>query len=154
MLMTADIFLLINYFSQILWLSVVASIAALLWLRKSKWVFYLFRSDLLTSLCFSHFRPDLPRPIKVNLAIPIIFIVLCVILVMLPSIDEPMNLVYGILITLTGIPFYYLGIKWKNRPAVLGNSSKSVERFCQLLFNTLFVDAQEKENWIFFFTFD
>lgn len=36
MLMTADIFLLINYFSQILWLSVVASIAALLWLRKTQ----------------------------------------------------------------------------------------------------------------------
>lgn len=36
MLLTADILLLINYFSQILWLSVIASIAALLWLRKTK----------------------------------------------------------------------------------------------------------------------
>lgn len=36
MLFTSDVFLLINYFSQILWLSVVASIAALLWLRKTK----------------------------------------------------------------------------------------------------------------------
>lgn len=35
MLLTADILLLINYFSQILWLSVVASIAALLWMRKT-----------------------------------------------------------------------------------------------------------------------
>lgn len=95
-------------------------------------------------------RPDLPRPIKVNLAIPIIFIVLCVILVMLPSIKEPMNLVYGILITLTGVPFYYLAIKWKNKPACLGNSSKGFERFCQLMFNTLFVDGDDKENWIFY----
>lgn len=81
-----------------------------------------------------------------NLAIPIIFIILCVVLVMLPSLEAPMNLVYGILITLTGVPFYYLGIKWKNKPAVLGNTSKSVERFCQLMFNTLFVDGEEKEN--------
>lgn len=36
MLFTSNVFLLINYFSQILWLSVVASIAALLWLRKTK----------------------------------------------------------------------------------------------------------------------
>lgn len=81
-----------------------------------------------------------------NLAIPIIFIVLCVILVMLPSIDAPMNLVYGILITLTGVPFYYLGIKWKNKPEFLGKSSKGFERFCQLIFMTLFVDGEEKEN--------
>lgn len=39
MLFTSNVFLLINYFSQILWLSVVASIAALLWLRKTKWDF-------------------------------------------------------------------------------------------------------------------
>lgn len=39
MLFTSNVFLLINYFSQILWLSVVASIAALLWLRVSKLVF-------------------------------------------------------------------------------------------------------------------
>lgn len=36
MLFTSNVFTLINYFSQILWLSVVASIAALLWLRKTK----------------------------------------------------------------------------------------------------------------------
>lgn len=70
---------------------------------------------------------------------------------MLPSLKAPMNLVYGILITLTGVPFYYLGIKWKNKPAFLGNSSKGFERFCQLMFNTLFVDGQEKENWIFYY---
>lgn len=38
MLLSSDIFELINYFSQILWLSIVASILALLWLRKTKYV--------------------------------------------------------------------------------------------------------------------
>lgn len=99
-----------------------------------------------SQLIFINYRPDLPRPIKVNLSIPIIFIVLCVVLVMLPSIKEPMNLVYGILITLTGVPFYYLGIKWENKPACLGRVSKGFERFCQLMFSTLFVESQEKQN--------
>lgn len=36
MLFVSDVYILINYFSQILWLSVAASIAGLLWLRKSK----------------------------------------------------------------------------------------------------------------------
>lgn len=104
-----------------------------------------FQMIFFYKMCLA-FRPDLPRPIKVNLAIPIIFCVLCVVLVMLPSIKKPMNLVYGILMTLTGVPFYYLGIKWKNKPTCLGNASKGFERFCQVMFNTVFVDSQEKEN--------
>lgn len=124
MLLTSDIFILINYFSQILWLSVVASIAALLWLRKT--------------------QPDLPRPIRVNLLIPVTFIVLCVILVLLPSLEQPLHLFVGILITLAGIPVYYACIKWKKKPATYGKLSKAIERFCQILFSTVFVDENEK----------
>lgn len=122
MLLTADIFLLINYFSQILWLSVVASIAALLWLRKT--------------------QPDLPRPIKVNLALPVIFIVLCMILVLLPCLEQPLNLVVGILITLSGVPVYYACIRWRNKPKWYGRVSHGCERFCQLMFNTIFLEEK------------
>lgn len=124
MLFTSNILLLINYFSQILWLSVVASIAALLWLRRT--------------------QPDLPRPIRVNLIIPVIFIILCVVLVLLPSIEEPMNLVVGLLMTFSGVPVYYACIKWKSKPAAIGRSSKLFERFCQIMFNAVFVDEVEK----------
>lgn len=128
MLFTSNIFALINYFSQILWLSVVASIAALLWLRRT--------------------QPDLPRPIRVNLIIPVIFIILCVILVLLPSIQEPMNLIVGFLVTLSGVPVYYACIKWKSKPAAIGRFSKSIETFCQIIFNAVFVDEVEKAVWI------
>lgn len=128
MLFTSNIFLLINYFSQILWLSVVASIAALLWLRRS--------------------QPNLPRPIRVNLIIPVIFIILCVGLVLLPSIEAPANLIIGCLVTLSGVPVYYACIKWKSKPAVIGRSSKLIERFCQIMFNAVFVDEVEKAVWI------
>lgn len=121
MLLTADVYILINYISQILWLSVAASIAGLLWMRKTK--------------------PDLPRPIKVHLALPIIFVVCCVVLVLLPSFSEPMNLIIGVGITLCGIPFYYACIKWKNKPKVYGMVSKGMVTFCQAMFNTVFVES-------------
>lgn len=92
-------------------------------------------------LCY---RPDLPRPIKVHLSLPITFIVLCIILVLLPSIEKPLNLVVGALITLAGVPVYYACIEWKNKPDIYGRISKAFERFCQLMFNTVFVDATEK----------
>lgn len=127
MLFTSNIFLLINYFSQILWLSVVASIAALLWLR--------------------HTQPDLPRPIRVNLIIPVIFIVLCVVLVLLPSIQSPANLIVGFFVTLSGVPVYYLCIKWKSKPTAIGRFSRLLEKCCQIMFNTVFVDEVEKAVW-------
>ena len=92
------------------------------------------------------FRPDLPRPIKVNLALPILFIVFCVTLVLLPSLKEPMQLIFGILITLSGVPVYLLCIKWKNKPALYGRISHGFERFCQIMFNTVFVDELLKEQ--------
>lgn len=125
MLFTSDIFLLINYFSQILWLSVAACVGALLWLRKT--------------------QPDLPRPIKVNCLIPIIFIVVCVTLVLLPSLEDPTALFIQILITLSGVPIYFACIKWKSKPAFYGKISHAIERFCQMMFLTVFVDDEKAD---------
>lgn len=71
MLVSSDVFVLIDYFSQILWLSVAASIAGLLWLRYK--------------------RPDANRPVKVNLAIPIIFLLCCIFLTVVPIVKKPVN---------------------------------------------------------------
>lgn len=90
------------------------------------------------------FRPDMPRPIRVNLCIPVTFIVLCVVLVLLPSLEEPENLLIGILIIIAGIPVYYVGVYWKNKPACYNRFSRSIERFCQIMFSTMFVDQEEK----------
>lgn len=82
MLLTSNVFQLINYFSQILWLSVAASVAGMLWLRYK--------------------QPDMPRPIKVNLILPIMFLIACLFLVCLPVFLQPMYTLIGILITLSG----------------------------------------------------
>lgn len=94
---------------------------------------------------FFLFRPDLPRPIRVNLIIPVVFIVLCMILVLLPSLKSPENLIVGILITAAGIPVYYVGVYWKNKPACYQRLSLGIERFCQIMFSTIFVDQEEKD---------
>lgn len=83
MLLVSDVFELINYFSQILWFSVAASIAGMLWLRYKE--------------------PEMPRPIKVNLAIPILFLICCAFLVIFPIPEKPWHAVIGIAITLSGI---------------------------------------------------
>lgn len=82
MLLISDAYVLINYYGQILWLSVAASIAGMLWLR--------------------HKHPDAPRPIRVNTAIPVIFLLCCIFLVVFPIPTQPWNTVIGAAITLSG----------------------------------------------------
>lgn len=82
MLLISDVFVLINYYGQILWFSTAACIAGMLWLR--------------------HKQPNLPRPIRVNTIIPIVFLACCVFLILFPIPTQPWNTVIGIVITLTG----------------------------------------------------
>lgn len=91
-----DIIFLINCLSFVLWLSIGAAIAALLWLRRS--------------------RPNLKRPIRVHTALPITFLAGCTYLVVVPMITEPISTGMGILMTLSGILVYLVGIVWKNKP--------------------------------------
>lgn len=65
------------------------------------------------------------------------------ILVLLPSLEAPENLVAGIVITLLGIPVYYLGIAVRNNKCY-NRVSQGVVTFCQIFFTTLFVDEEEK----------
>lgn len=67
----SDVFVLINYFSQVLWVSVGACIAGLLYMRRTK--------------------PDMRRPIKVHLAVPVIFLLCVLFLVVASTIKEPLN---------------------------------------------------------------
>ena len=64
-----DIFFLINCLSFALWLTIGGAVAALLWLR------------------YSH--PHLARPIKVHLALPVVVLIGCVYLVVVPVVKEP-----------------------------------------------------------------
>lgn len=90
----------------------------------------------------SLYRPDLPRPIRVNIIIPIVFLIICMALVLVPSYYEPANLGINVAITLSGVPFYFLCVKWKNKPKKYQLASRGVERFCQILFQSIFIDEE------------
>merc|ERR1712223_977162 len=91
-----DIYVLINYASFVESSFILISIASLLFLR---WK-----------------QPDMPRPIRVTIVIPIAFFVICSFLVLLPFYVEPLVIGNGLLVTAIGIPVYLVGVYWKNKP--------------------------------------
>ncbi|CAC5385617.1 SLC7A5 [Mytilus coruscus] len=102
MLITDDVFFLINYMSFVQWLSVGMSIAALLYLRYA--------------------RPEMYRPIKFNLVIPITFLLCVIFLLVVPLYAATEQTGMALLMVLSGLPVYVLGVKWKSKP-------KSVRQF-------------------------
>lgn len=61
-------------------------------------------------------RPNMDRPIKVPLWIPIVFVAVCAFLVLVPCYERPYEVGMGTLITLSGVPAYFAGVAWKDKP--------------------------------------
>ncbi|KAJ9584219.1 hypothetical protein L9F63_021424, partial [Diploptera punctata] len=123
MLVSVDVFVLINYFSMVLWLSVAASIVGLLWLR--------------------HKKPDLERPIKVNLALPYLFLASCLCLVAIPTISEPLTTLVGLIVTLTGVPIYYIFIKWDATAGYFSQVHHAVSEKLQVALEVVSPEAED-----------
>ncbi|XP_064817654.1 asc-type amino acid transporter 1-like, partial [Oncorhynchus masou masou] len=87
---------LINYVSFINFLSYGVTIAGLLYYR---WK-----------------RPNLLRPIKVSVLVPISYLVFWAVLLGFSLYSEPVVCGMGIVIMLTGVPVYFVGVHWKNKP--------------------------------------
>ncbi|RWS25117.1 Large neutral amino acids transporter small subunit 2-like protein, partial [Leptotrombidium deliense] len=125
-LTTTKVYVLINYTSFIESLFVTLSVASLLWLRVS--------------------QPSLKRPIKfvneqVNMALPIIFFVVCTFLVILPFYEKPLETGVGLIITLTGVPVYFCTIYWKTKPKMY---RQFIDYFTQLTQKLLYCVEAEK----------
>jgi solute carrier family 7 L-type amino acid transporter-like protein len=91
-----DIYALINYVGFATWLAIGLAVVCLPYLR---WK-----------------QPDLPRPIKVNLIWPIIYILASIFITVVPMFADPVGTGYGCLIILTGVPVYFIFIAWKRKP--------------------------------------
>lgn len=96
MLCTTDIHKLITYCTIVETFFITLSVTGLLYMR---WK-----------------RPDIKRPIKTNIAIPVLFVLLCVFLMALPCVEAPFEVGMGVLITASGIPAYYAGVCWQDKP--------------------------------------
>uniref|UniRef100_A0AAY4EGP0 Solute carrier family 7 member 5 n=1 Tax=Denticeps clupeoides TaxID=299321 RepID=A0AAY4EGP0_9TELE len=91
--LSKDIFSVINLFSFFTWVCVGMAIAGMLWLRWTK--------------------PELHRPIKICVLVPLTFVLGCAFMVIVSFWAAPFECLIGTGIILTGIPFYLLGYKWQ-----------------------------------------
>lgn len=48
--------------------------------------------------------------------VPIVFVIICAFLIIVPIYVAPYEVGMGVLITVIGIPFYYVGVVWKSKP--------------------------------------
>ncbi|XP_045844971.1 asc-type amino acid transporter 1 isoform X1 [Meles meles] len=95
-MLVGDTYTLINYVSFINYLCYGVTILGLLVLR---WR-----------------RPALHRPIKVNLLVPVAYLVFWAFLLVFSFISEPMVCGVGMIIILTGVPVFFLGVFWRSKP--------------------------------------
>ncbi|XP_045784592.1 Y+L amino acid transporter 2-like isoform X1 [Maniola jurtina] len=86
-------------------------------------------------------RPVLVRPIKVSLWMPIVFVTTCLILLVVPIVSEPVAVVAGALMTLAGVPVYYLLVQ--SKPKVVRDISVKFTHVCQKLFMSAVEDKEE-----------
>jgi len=114
-LFVEDIFMLINFYSFMYWLTVGLSIVGQIYLR--------FK------------RPEMPRPIKFSLIWPYMFTIICIFLVGVPYFTETIDSLIGTLILATGFPVYFFFFcnDGKHVPACIRNVSRNVTVFLQKL---------------------
>ena len=61
-------------------------------------------------------QPNLPRPIRVPLVFPIVYLIATVFVTAVPMYASPVETGYGILMILSSVPVYLVFIAWKNKP--------------------------------------
>ncbi|XP_024137353.1 asc-type amino acid transporter 1 [Oryzias melastigma] len=109
---------LINYVSFINYLSYGVTIAGLLYYRWKK--------------------PNLYRPIRVNLLVPVSYLMFWALLLGFSLYSEPVVCGVGLVIMLTGVPVYFLGVHWKEKPkciySMIEKATLVGQRLCFVVF--------------------
>ncbi|ERE87835.1 cystine/glutamate transporter [Cricetulus griseus] len=119
MLFSGDLYSLLNFLSFARWLFMGLAVAGLIYLRYK--------------------RPDMHRPFKVPLFIPALFSFTCLFMVVLSLYSDPFSTGVGFLITLTGVPAYYLFIVWDKKP----------KWFRQLSVEKYFIEIKQEPTTLF-----
>ncbi|XP_075432484.1 asc-type amino acid transporter 1 isoform X2 [Ascaphus truei] len=103
-MLVGDTYTLINYVSFINYLCYGVTIMGLIVLRWKK--------------------PKMFRPIKVNLIVPITYLIFWAFLLIFSFYSEPVVCGVGLIIILTGVPVFFLAVYWRKKP-------KCIDRFIE-----------------------
>ncbi|XP_043530027.1 cystine/glutamate transporter [Chiloscyllium plagiosum] len=123
MLFVGDIYSLLNFLSFVRWLFIGLAVTGLIYLRYK--------------------RPDMPRPFKVPLFIPAFFAFTCLFIVALSLYSDPINTGIGFIITLTGIPAYYLFVVWDKKPKSFKKLMYLMTRTAQIILQVVPPEKQD-----------
>jgi len=84
-------------------------------------------------------RDDLHLPLRLPLVIPIGFLAFFLLVLVLPFTlpDKRLGIGMSFIIILSGVPFYYLFVWWKNKPKIFNKMDHAALVFCQKLFDCL-----------------
>ncbi|XP_041979565.1 large neutral amino acids transporter small subunit 1 [Aricia agestis] len=104
-------------------LFILCSVCGLIWMRYTK--------------------PDLTRPIKVNIVVPIVFSIICIFLVICSCFRTPFEVGIGVAFIVIGVPVFGVFVYWKNKPMWLQNASNNFNLFCSKLFLSLPEDSKD-----------
>ncbi|XP_073716034.1 solute carrier family 7 member 8a [Misgurnus anguillicaudatus] len=118
MLCTSDMYTLINYVGFINYLFYGVTVAGQIVLRIKE--------------------PDMHRPIKISLVWPVIYLLFWAFLLIFSLYSEPLVCGIGLAIMLTGVPVYYLGVYWENKPQCFDKFVDKItyigQKFCVVVY--------------------
>uniref|UniRef100_A0A2I9LQ09 Y+L amino acid transporter 2 n=1 Tax=Centruroides hentzi TaxID=88313 RepID=A0A2I9LQ09_9SCOR len=123
-LCSSDIYALINYVGFATWLAIGLAV-----------------------VCLPYFRwkqPNWPRPIKVNLVFPIIYILASIFITVVPMIADPVGTGFGVIIIATGVPVYLIFVYWENKPKPIRNAIRATTQFLQKIM--VVIPAEKPED--------
>lgn len=86
-----------------------------------------------TVLRLRHKYPLLKRPLRVPSAIPVLYLLFSLFLVLLPVYTSPTSALIGLAVTLSGVPVYYATANWKAKPTRFGLAIRYLNSFIQKL---------------------
>lgn len=89
--------------------------------------------------------PDLKRPIKVNIVLPVVFFIICTFLVTFPCYVSPWEVGVGLVFIISGIPVYFVFIAWQNKPRWLTSASDNFNSMCAKLFMCVLEDEYKNK---------
>ncbi|XP_071477565.1 cystine/glutamate transporter-like [Diadema antillarum] len=122
MVLNNDIFLLLNFVAFIEWIMNFLAVAIIPYYR------------------WKH--PDLPRPFKVPLFIPVIYMLGVLFVLGMALYASPRDCGLGLVAAASGVPVYLVGVYWKNKPPAVQNAIDQTSLFLQKLL--LIVEPEAK----------